>query len=439
MAATQTIDAHISARRAERLPSLNIVFITKADLPEGQGHTARLRTFVRALTLLGHRVSIWNQHSLGVVPKSQQMIEGQLDGAHYRYVLGTLERGYGIRSLGTKLRAMRIIGKGMRAGSYSEKIDLVCFNQLTFLDAYPLMRLARTLGIPTIQAYEDERWDRESHQSAAVGHPLFPVDAWLADKYCPRLADAIVVISTYLQDKYARLRGNSENVVLLPTIVDCDAWACPQEENTETPRILYAGSFHSPEPIEEIIDSLSILRNQGKRFQMVMLGDNVRDPARMNNIRARIEGHLLSSMVEMRGFVPADAVRDHIRNANILLCIRKGGEFSRSGLSTKLSESLASGRMVITSDVGDVSRYLKHRESAMILSGDATPVEIAASIGEGLASYDLRRLVGAGGGQVAKRYFDLPCAKAILTDLLIRIVGPNVDIPDNQVAEKMNA
>ncbi len=97
MAATQAIDAYTLAERRESLPSLNIVFITKADLPEGQGHTARLRTFVRTLTLLGHRVSIWNEHSLGVVPSSEQMVEGQLDGANYRYVLGTLDRGHGIR------------------------------------------------------------------------------------------------------------------------------------------------------------------------------------------------------------------------------------------------------------------------------------------------------------------------------------------------------
>jgi glycosyltransferase involved in cell wall biosynthesis len=423
MTATQAIDAGTLAETAESLPSLNIVFITKADLPEGQGHTARLKTFVRALTLLGHRVSIWNQHSLGVVPESKQMVEGQLDGVNYRYVLGTLERGYGIRSLGTKLGAMRVIARDMRAGRQSERIDIVCFNQLSFLDAYPLMLLARSLGIPTIQAYEDELWDRESPRSAAVGHPLFPVDAWLADRYCPRLADAIVVISRYLQDKYARLKGSSEDVVLVPTIVDCEAWASPAEENTETPTILYAGSFHSPEPIEAIIDSLSILRTQGKRFRMVMLGENLRDPERMNGIRTRIEGHLLSSMVEMPGFVPAEKVREHVRNANILLCIRKDGELSRSGLSTKLSESLASGRMVITSDVGDVNRYLKHRESAMILPATATPEEIAASIGEGLGSYELRRRTGMGGREAAWRFFDLSCAKLILTDLLLKIIG----------------
>src|SRR6266581_212839 len=427
MAATQAIDAYTLAERRESLAPLNIVFITKADLPEGQGHTARLRTFVRTLTLLGHRVSIWNEHSLGVVPSSEQMVEGQLDGANYRYVLGTLDRGHGIRSLSTKFCAIKTIARDLRASCSRERIDVLCFNQLTFLDAYPLMLLARSMGIPTIQAYEDERWDRESPESVALGHSLFPVDAWLADRYCPRLADAIVVISTYLQDKYARLKRNSEDVVLLPTIVDCDAWECPEEENTEPPTILYAGSFHLPEPIEAMIDSLSILRNQGRRFRLVMCGENLRDPARMNNIRARIEGHLLSAMVEMRGFVPAEIVRKQVRNANILLCIRKGGELSRSGLSTKLSESLASGRMVITSDVGDVSRYLKHRESAMILPANATPEEIAASIGEGLESYELRRRVGAGGREAARRFFDFSPAKDILSMLLMKLMSRRRD------------
>ena len=318
---------------------------------------------------------------------------------------------------------MRAIAKDMKTGGRSEKIDLICFNQLTFLDAYPLMLLARSLEIPTIQAYEDELWDREAPRSSAAAHPLFPADAWLADRYCPRLADAIVVISTYLQDKYARLKGNSEDVVLLPTIVDCDAWGCREEEDTETPTVLYAGSFGLADPIESIIDSLSIVRNQGKRFRMVMLGDNLRDPMRINDIHGRIERLQLSSMVEMPGFVPAERVREHIQNANILLCIRKGGEFSRSGLSTKLSESLASGRMVITSDVGDVTRYLKHRESAMILPANATPSEITTSIGEGLHSFDLRRRVGAGGREAARRFFDFSSAKDILAPLLVRLMN----------------
>src|SRR5260370_6242904 len=98
------------------LRPLNILFITKADLPEGQGHTARLSTFARALTLLGHRVSIWNEHAYSVVPECVQRVEGQLEGVNYRYVLGTIARGRGIASLSTKFRAMRVIAKGMRAG-----------------------------------------------------------------------------------------------------------------------------------------------------------------------------------------------------------------------------------------------------------------------------------------------------------------------------------
>src|SRR5215467_6199536 len=39
---------------------LNIVIVTVADLPEGTGHTARLRTLTDALTSLGHHVVILN-------------------------------------------------------------------------------------------------------------------------------------------------------------------------------------------------------------------------------------------------------------------------------------------------------------------------------------------------------------------------------------------
>jgi hypothetical protein len=89
-----------------------------------------------------------------------------------------------------------------------------------------------------------------------------------------------------------------------------------------------------------------------------MLGGNERHADRMTRIRQQIERLGLESFIEIRGFVPLAAVKTQLCQSQILLNIRREGIYSRSGLSTKLSEYLASGRLVISSEVGDVSKYL---------------------------------------------------------------------------------
>jgi glycosyltransferase involved in cell wall biosynthesis len=418
MAATHTIQTDASLPEPCSLLPLNIVFVTKADLPEGLGHTVRLKSLVRALKLLGHRVSILNQHSLGVVPESAQIASGELEGAPYRYVLGKCERGRGIGSVTYKLRALKVLARDVRTFHRQARIDLLWFNQLTFYDTYPLTLLARKLEIPTVQAYEDDHLVLTNGHGLTFENRIFSVDARLSDRYCPQLADSIVTISTYLRDKYIRLIEDAKRVHLLPTIVDCELWRCHEEPHREIPIILYAGAFGAQDDLEGLIEALAIVRAKSVQFRMIMLGHNQRDPTRMASIQALIHARGLSQVVEMKGFVPLQEVRRWVEDSNLLLCIRAGNEFARSGLSTKVSEYLASGRMVITSALGDIPKYLVHGRSASLLPSNANPPEIAGAIENALSSYEVRKMIGARGREVAERCFDVPCAKSILENVL---------------------
>jgi len=116
--------------------------------------------------------------------------------------------------------------------------------------------------------------------------------------------------------------------------------------------------------------------------------------------------------------MPLAAVREQVRQAHILLNIRRPGVWSDSGLSTKLSEYLASGRLVITSDVGDVKQYVRDGESALVVSKGASTEEVARLLQVGLASPQRRRTIGLAGQAVARRFFDVPVAAAQLARML---------------------
>jgi glycosyltransferase involved in cell wall biosynthesis len=156
-----------------------------------------------------------------------------------------------------------------------------------------------------------------------------------------------------------------------------------------------------------------------------MLGGNERHADRMTRIRQQIERLGLESFIEIIGFVPLAAVKTQLCQSQILLNIRREGIYSRSGLSTKLSEYLASGRLVISSEVGDVSKYLDSGKNAILVSSKTTVTEIVAALETALKSSELRHTIGAAGREVAIKNFDVSVAKAKLQVILDRVLQTN--------------
>lgn len=321
-------------------------------------------------------------------------------------------------SLGTKLKAVRVISRWLAAARRDSGLDVLWFNNLSFYDTWPLSRCARSLGVATIQSYEDDRHELVSDSAISFSRRLFAVNSWLADRYCPRMADAVVVISRYLRRKYEPLCGAHPNVHLVPTIIDCREWSCAPERHTDQPMILYTGSFGEQDEIGGLIEALHILKQTGHRFRAVLLGDNGREPCRLVEARRLAHALGLAGCVEMPGFAPRAEVRRHLEEASILIGIRREGVWSCSGLSTKLSEYLASGRLVIASDVGESSYYLQSGHNALLVPAGAGPDVIARVIGEALNNYDERLRIGRAGKTTAAQFFDLPVAAKQLQSVL---------------------
>lgn len=409
----ETAPAVASCAR-ERSRALNVVFVTIADLPEGGGNTTRLKMLATAVSDCGHQVVMLNEHGLGVAPRELLKTAGQIGGVEYRYILGSIDRRFGWRAITPKLAAVFSLAREILRRHHQRPIDVLWFNNLSFYDTYPLTLLARRLGIRTIQSYEDERLELVMPYRS-LSQRLFAVNSKCADRFCPQMADAVVVISQYLRHKYQR---RAARTYLVPTIVDCDYWEVGPEPSTDPPVLLYAGCFDEQEELDNLVAALALLRDRDRRFRVILVGAH-REANRVGNVLSAIHERRLETRVEVRGFIPLHQVRENVAQANILLNIRRDGIWSRSGLSTKLSESLASGRTVITTDLGDVSRYLRHNHSALLVPPSASMEQIATAIEQALASRELRARIGAEGRKVARRHFNIAVVKKTL-DLILR-------------------
>ena len=412
---SQPVPAGYFYRLVVKTRSLSIGFVTVADLPEGSGRTARLRSLVGALVSMGHPVRIWNEH--GLECSGAEHASGELAGAPFEYVLGTTTRRYGFRAATLKIRAVKRILDRVRDAARSGQLDVLIFNNLAFYDTFPLTRLAQRLGIATIQCYEDERLEVIAAAQLGLARRLFGWNSWAADRWCSGMANQIWVISTYLQHKYARLSGHPERVKLIPTIIDCEAWQLLGEPARNPPLIFYSGAFADQDDMEKLLQALAWLKNHNVRFRMRLLGARP-ELARVQRLQALAKELGLAELVEFKGFCPAAVVKQEVENANILINLRTNSLWSRSGLSTKLSEYLAAGRTILTTDIGDNARYVEHLKSALVVSSEDPAEKVAEVLKLAIESPEWRQKLGRGAREAALTHFDFPVVQRSLREAL---------------------
>jgi glycosyltransferase involved in cell wall biosynthesis len=406
-------------RASGKAKSKRIILVSVADLPEGGGRTGRLRTLVSALNSSGHQVEIWNEHGLTAASPNNVSVSGEFAGAPFRYVLGRTERGRGFGATRMKIQAVRAIAAELRRQKTGIPVDLVVFNNLSFYDTFPLTRLARSLGARTIQCYEDERLELLPDRNGEISFArrLFGLNSWLADRYCSSMADAIFVISTYLQRKYERLSRQPQKIHLIPTIVDCEAWRMPPEDKPNPPRLFYAGYLAPQDDLGVLARALSKLKRGGFEFRLAVAGCS-RGQKQLERFLAQCRGLDIEENVETLGFLKHQSLKEHIAHSHLLVNLRQRSTWSASGQSTKLSEYLASGRAVLTTDLGDNARYVEHERSAFIVSPEISPDQLADRLKRVLTDHELRIRIGAGGRRAAETHFGIPVIQERLRNIL---------------------
>lgn len=400
-------------------PRVRILIATVANLPEGGGHTSRLKTLAGCLVRQGYSVRIWSKHVLGHMPPEMTELRGVVEGAEYEIISKSKSRTFGARSFFMKVwTTLKLTVKLIRA---RRSIDVLWLNELTFHDMLPLIVLGRLFNMKIVQSYEDEHISICSERALTWRQRWFTgIDNRLADKFLVRRAEAVVVISRYLEKKFAAC--GARNLTLIPTIVDANYWKCESPPDGPLPRFFYSGSFMDIYALPETLLAMGELRSEGFDFEFHCIG-NLRNqtPDLKKILRLRDECGLADRM-EISDLVPLSEMRKQLVRSNFLLSIRKDSLLSCSGLSTKLSEYLASGRPVVTSAVGDVDFYLQDGVNAIVLA-NPTKDTIKQALKKCLMEPEAMQRIAAGGLAVAKSCFGYDVVGRKLDELLAPLLG----------------
>jgi len=399
---------------------LHVVFLVRSfGFPHGTASTNRVRLLGRALAEQGADVKVMCLR-VSELPGDVRntRARGAHDGIRFLYTTGTTTRSSSFfvrryRETRGFVAGVRELLRLRRTG----QLSAVCLNDHVsqwYPSVWLLRRLLAARGIPVVvQLNELPR--RIPRRPATLSRALSHLDS----------VDGVIAISGWLSGwarDEARRIGKQVLIADVPIVVDAretPVAAPPERPPTE---FVYSASWVYSADRRFLLRAMARVWRSRPEASLTVLGTGPDELAEL----ACAEG-LADAVAEGRvtalGYVTRPQLLARLRGAAALLVPLHDDAVSQARFPTKMGEYLASGRPVVTAQVGDIGRYLYDGETAFVAQ---TPDEhaFAAKMLEVLADPVRATAVGRAGRRVAEERFQYDLYGEALATLFRRLAEP---------------
>lgn len=185
----------------------------------------------------------------------------------------------------------------------------------------------------------------------SYSNPLKTLDEAFVMHVLNKRADGIITVSSFLRDFYKKYMPTA----IIPPLFEA---AADTKTARETKRLIFAGSISSKK--EALGDAVSALCQTDCDFTLDILGTNAKEFEKVYGYKPD------DNRINFAGKVAHEKAREYIINSDYMLVIRKKSRLTDAGFASKLCESISLGTAVITTDVGDTSKYVTGKNGYII-------------------------------------------------------------------------
>lgn len=238
-------------------------------------------------------------------------------------------------------------------------------------------------------------------------------------------SSGLITISDYLLNKLSILTKNSNQpIYFLPITVDFEFFnnVLRETENKEDEKVIkvfYGGSFASKDGLEFLFEALSRVVKKYPNIILYMTGKG--DDRDMGRVFSEIKNLGIDANVHYLGFLSRTEYYSLIQTCDLFCITRTNSDFAHAGFPFKLGEFLATGKPVLCSSVGDISKYLDDK-SAFLVSPESVD-EIEEVLLKFITCPQKYSSLGQKGAQVAKNHFDYKNYSQSFIEFLYKIVA----------------
>jgi glycosyltransferase involved in cell wall biosynthesis len=252
-----------------------------------------------------------------------------------------------------------------------------------YRNALPALMAARRLGIPFI--YEVRGLWELTAASRKPGWEATERFGFERDmeRYVASEADAVLTITRALAAELVSGGVAGDRIRLLPNGVDPDHFTPgPRDEalaealglqNSFT--LVYAGSLTIYEGLDDLIEAVDLLRNDGIPASLVVIGDGVVRPALEQLVREKG----LQAFVQFLGRVRPDAILAYLSLAHAVALPRKAYRVCKIVSPLKPFEAMAMAKPVILTDLPVLREIVQDGHTGLICQPE-NPHDLAQSV-----------------------------------------------------------
>jgi len=345
---------------------LYLCFDSGIDLSGVKGASIHVRSFVRALTELGHKVAV-----IGTKVSSPESFESLTGATVLRAPLTPRNRGLlramknGNRFLAPGLNRGRDLVRAFHNREFFRVAD-ECIGELwpSFIyERYSLwgtagQRLARKHSIPLVLEVNSPLTDEEEKYRGGLALPSL---ARWTERRTWRRADLLVAVSRTLCNHFDAAGVKARKVEILPNGVDISIFRPEVDDPLLRSQLKpegrfvvgFVGSFKAWHGVDFLLQVFKWLRRKDASYHLLLVGDGP--------MRARLEEETrrlgLQEAVTLVGNVPHEEVPQYLALMDVAVAPYPAlDDFYFSPL--KLYEYMAGSRAVVASRIGQVAEVI---------------------------------------------------------------------------------
>lgn len=168
--------------------------------------------------------------------------------------------------------------------------------------------------------------------------------------------------------------------------------------------IFFMGSLiEEKDGVLSCIDAYELVCQQKEDYHLIIAGDGKKQD--QDKLLTRIKASAVNNKIHYIGRVSSYQIPGLLSNAQLLLACRPSSKRADYGFPTKIVEYLASGKPIVTTVHGDLTKYLVDGENAY-LADSSNPASLAAKMLEALENVSKCLEVGTNGRKLAHAKFD---------------------------------
>lgn len=348
---------------------MRILHVLDHSIPLHSGYTFRTAALLREQRALG-----WETHHItspkqGRVSVAHEEIEGL--GFHRTQPADGL---LGRLPVVGEWALMRKLTQRLEQVASEIRPDLIHAHS-PLLNAFPALKVGRTLGIPVVYEirafWEDAAVD---HGSTREGSLRYQATRALETRAIQRAAHVFTICEGLRADIVAR--GVPTNkVTVIPNAVNVEAFQLAQPAEPALQQqwglagrtvIGFIGSFYAYEGLDLLVEAMPALIKVRPDACLLLVGGGPQEA----NLKAQVHALGLQAHVVFTGRVPHKEVNRYYDLIHVLAYPRHSMRLTELVTPLKPLEAMAQGQLFVASDVGGHRELVEHQKTGILFKAD---------------------------------------------------------------------